>query len=132
EEALVEAARVVARGDAAVAGAEAAAERVRRRVEPAGGEVEADRRRRGLAEDPLPFDRVLALQDRARGLAPRGQDRPDERDQLVAQGGERAADLGRRRPRLVLVEQGVVARRGVADSVGLAALQLDELLQPRP
>ena len=83
EEAFVEVARIVARGDAAVAGADAAAERVRRDVQPAGGEVEADRRRRRLAEDPAarPDTRVPGC--RAAACLPEPSDRRDQRHQLA-------------------------------------------------
>src|SRR5262245_59996298 len=63
EEGLIEPARIVARRDAAVAGAVAATEWVGGDVEPAGTEVETNRRSRRLAENLLPFDRVVALQE---------------------------------------------------------------------
>ena len=56
EEGLVEKARVVARRDAAVAGADGAAKRMRRHIQSAGFEIEPDRRRRGRAEDFLQVD----------------------------------------------------------------------------
>ena len=71
EEGLVEVARIVARGEPAIAGADAAAEGMHRGVEPAGVEVEADGRRRRLSEDELAIDRIFALQNVAFRLAAR-------------------------------------------------------------
>ena len=62
EEGFVEMARIVARGEPAIAGTDAAAEGMHGRVEPAGREVEADRRRRGLAEQKLTIHRKFTLQ----------------------------------------------------------------------
>src|SRR5262249_50382103 len=63
EKRLVEETRVVARGDAAVAGADAAAKGMRRHVQPAGREVEANRRRGRFAEYPLAVNGVIAFED---------------------------------------------------------------------
>src|SRR5262249_31342459 len=104
EESLVETTGVVARGEADVTWPGSGAERVRCYIEPAPLEVEADRRRCGLAEHLLPVHRVLALQDFAAWLPRRAQHGPDERYQFRAQGGEHPCDLGRRRARLELIE----------------------------
>ena len=90
EERLVEVVRGVARRDPAVAGAEAAAKRVGRLVEPAGVEVEADRGGGGLAEQLLPIDRVVAVDDLAVRRPARGGDGREQRHQFAAQGGEDA------------------------------------------
>ena len=117
KKASLEVAGVVARGDPAVAGADPGAERVRRDVEPAPAEVEADGRRHCLAEDPLPVDRVT----RARGATASGRDSAPaiaatSGDELAPQRLEQGGDLAALGPRLVLVEQGVVGgapgRRG--------------------
>ena len=63
EEGFVEVARIVARGEPAIAGADAAAEGMDGRIESAGREVEADRRRRCLAEQELTIHRKFALQN---------------------------------------------------------------------
>ena len=70
EEALVEVARVVARGEPAVAGADPATEGVGGLVQPAGVEVEADGRRGALAEEALAVDGVVTLQDLVGWAAP--------------------------------------------------------------
>src|SRR5262249_28759991 len=92
EERLVQMVRVEARRDAAIAGADAAAERVRRNVEPAGVEVEADGLGGRLAERLLLLDGVLALKDVAARLAAGCDERRDQRRQLVAQVLEKASD----------------------------------------
>src|SRR5437764_12075233 len=63
EKGFIEEARVVARGDAAIAGAVTAAKGVGRDVEPAGREVKADGSGGGFAEDLLSIDGIFALQD---------------------------------------------------------------------
>src|SRR5262245_29798544 len=63
EQSFIEVVGVVARGDADVAWPHAAAEGVRRHIEPAGVEVEADGGCRFLTEDLLAIDRILAFQD---------------------------------------------------------------------
>src|SRR5262249_45362580 len=82
EERLVEVMRVVAGRDAAVAGADAAAERVRGRVETAGLEVEADDRGGLVAELILLWDRVLAFEDLGPRALPRRHDLRHEGRQL--------------------------------------------------
>src|SRR5437660_9626380 len=79
EERLVEESRVVPRRDAAVAGADAGAERVSRRVEPARFEIETDSGRRGPAKRLLPVRWEFAGEDVPLRRAPRGHDPLDER-----------------------------------------------------
>src|SRR5262245_15231292 len=62
EECLVEVPGVIARGDPTIAWPMAGAERVRRRVEPAGVEIETDRRRGRLGEHCLTVHRKFAVQ----------------------------------------------------------------------
>src|SRR5262245_678258 len=69
EERFTEVARIVPRRDAAIAGAEARAERMRGGVETSGGEVETERGRRRFREELLPLNRVVAFEDGAIGLA---------------------------------------------------------------
>ena len=104
----------------AIARADAAAERMRGHVEPAGVEVEADRGGRRLAEDAAAIDRVIALQDLAPRLAaPR---RRWLRPAAPAPGAGRRTTsvISRgRRAGFVFVEQGVVGRVLVADGLRL-------------
>ena len=104
---------------------------MRRVVEAAGGEVEADGG--GFAAWPkmrLTIDRIIALQNGVIRLAARGADGLDQRHQLRAQGGEQLRHVGRRRARFVLVEQGVIGRVLVADGLRLLALEADDLVEP--
>ena len=78
EKRIVEVTQVVPRGDAAIAWAHATTKGVRRDIEPASFEVEANRRGRGLAEHLLALDRILAFQDGTHRSTPRGQDRSHE------------------------------------------------------
>ena len=133
EERVAEVALVVARGDAHVARPGAAAERVGRHVEPARVVVEADRRGDLLAERFLHVDGKLALQHRRRPAGGRcRRSACDQRRQRIAQPGEHAGHLRRRRVRLVVVEQRIVGRRRVAERRRLLPLQLEHLLQQRP
>src|SRR5262249_51653571 len=133
EEGLAEVAGLVPRGDPAIPRPDPRAERVRRGVEAAGVEVEADRRRHGLAEDPLAVERIAGGTAKPREIGPdaASQDCLDERDQLLPQRREEAPDLGALGPRLILVEQRVISGRTVAQALGLALLQMDDLLEPR-
>src|SRR5262249_104465 len=63
EERFAEKLRVVASQDAGIAGPDAGAKRVRRRIEPTGIEVEAQGDSGPLAEDFLPFNWKFAVQD---------------------------------------------------------------------
>ena len=133
EERLVEEARVVARGDAAVAGADAAAKRVRRHVEPAGVEVEADGRRRRLGRTPAaarPDIRAPGCRAAPCGPTTRWPATSGTRSsRRAAKTRVISAVVG---ARLVLVQQGVVGDGLVADGLRLLALQRDDLFQPRP
>src|SRR5690349_1098222 len=108
EERLVEEPRIVPRRDTAVARADAGAERVCRRVEPAGVEVETDGGRRRAAERLLLVGRKLAGEDVAVGAASGRGDPLYEGDQVLGERREELGDLGRGRPWFVFVEQGVV------------------------
>src|SRR5262245_1491789 len=115
EERLVEVPRVVARGQARISGADAAAKGMCRRVKAAGGKVEADGGSRLLAEEPLTIHGKLALEDLvARPLA-RANDRANERHEVFAQGREQLGDLRGRRPGLVFLQKCIVGRLLVAD-----------------
>src|SRR5262249_58651849 len=59
EKRFVEMTDIIARGDTAIAGPHAAAKRMRGDIEPAGREIEADRRRRRLAKHRLAVYRLL-------------------------------------------------------------------------
>src|SRR5262249_29433297 len=95
---------VVARRDAAVAGADDAKERVGRRVQAPAVEVEADRVGDRLDEEALPVDGVVAPQQPGVGPAPRPADRVQHRGQLAAQLRQEAGDVGGAHARLVLVQ----------------------------
>ncbi len=83
EEGLVEVARIVARGEPAIAGTGAAAKWMGGHVQPAGVEVKPDGRGGRLAEEPLQLHRIFTLQDVAPGLARRPGDGGDQRHQLA-------------------------------------------------
>src|SRR5437867_2763300 len=103
EEAFGEMPRVVARGQAYVAGAGGAAKGVRGDVEPAGGEIEADGRRGRLAEDHLAVYRILPLQNLRFRLLARALDRRHKQHEFFPQVREDARDLGGRSAGLELV-----------------------------
>ena len=128
---FVEVMRIVARGDAAIAGTDAVAERMRRHIEPAGAEVEADRLRRRLAETALLLHGIVSFEDVVRCFFARAEDRLHQRHQIVAQSSEDLRDFRRGGARLVLIEQGVIGTAAVADGLGLPPLERDDLLQPR-
>src|SRR5262249_31938729 len=92
EERFVEVLRIVAGGDAAVAGAGAGAKWVRGDVKSAGFEVEADRLRCLAAEFLLLRDGELSVQDFAFWFFRRGEQLGDERDQFLTQRGEEVGD----------------------------------------
>src|SRR5262249_3249757 len=131
EERLVEMASVVARGDAAITGTDAAAKRMRRHIEPAGVEVEADGGGGFAAETLLLLDRILARKHVAgRFSAGRGNG-GDKRHKFGTQGGEQSRDLRGGGARLVLVEQGIVRNTCEADGPRLLTQQRDDLFQLR-
>src|SRR5262249_6198373 len=114
-----------------IAGADAAAERVHRRVEPARGEIKPERRRRGLAEHDLSIDREVAMQDVLVRLRRTADDLVEQWHQLTPDIRADTAHLAAGRPRFIFVEQGVVRALAVADRFRLLTLQIDDLLQPR-
>src|SRR5213083_2528433 len=121
---------VVACGNPAVARAHAAAERVRRLVEPARGEVKAYRGRRGLAEDLLAVDRVIAFENLTRRPTARRHDGANQWHEFLAEGGEGLRYLLGGRARFVLVEESIIRHILVADRRGFLAFEMDNLLQP--
>ena len=129
EERLVEVMGVVARGDPAIARAGAAAERVRGHVEPAGVEVEADRRSRRLAEDALPIDRVVAFQDLMPWPAGEAAMAATSGTSSWRRAANNSVDLACRGAGLVFVEQRVVGRFLVADGLGFFALEGDDAFE---
>ena len=101
-------------------------------VEPAGGEVEADRGGGGFREPALTVGRELAVEHvGARRLAG-VRDLTDERGEFLRQPGEDLFHLRGGGPRLVLVEQRVVGVVLVADRLRLLALQRQHLFEQRP
>ena len=131
EERLVEKPWIIPCGNAAIAGAEARTERVRRLIQTTGGEVEPDRAGGTFGEDPLAIDREIAFENRAiRSLAGRGNS-TQQRHQFARQIGEKHLQIGGSRSRFVLVEQRIVRMVGVPDGLGFFALQRQDLLEPR-
>ena len=99
--------RPVARRHPDVRARERGRERMHRRIEPPGALLEAEPRQHLLEELLLGRDRVVAVQERVvGGLAGVAHDRRQLRTEHVEDG----SNLGRRHPRLVLVEEGVVGR----------------------
>src|SRR5205823_257492 len=127
---LVEEPRVVAGRDSAVAGANARAERVCGDVKPAGLKVETDRLGSASRKSSLGVDRKLALQNLPPRLPFRLSNRRDQWHQLGGQSCKYLANLRGSHPRLVLVEKRIVRMLLVTDRVSLAALEIDDLLQP--
>ncbi len=84
EEGVAEAMGMVAGGDAAIAGADAAARRMRRHIQPAALEIKADGTGHHLPEGPLPIDRKVAAQHFLPGP-------PRPRGGFRQQGGQRRA-----------------------------------------
>ena len=129
EESREEVVLVLARRQAHVAGREARRERMRRLVEPAGLEVEADRGGQARADGALHLRGIGAVHERVVGPGPR-RDRLRERHELVAQARQQRLETRHAHVGLVLVEQRVVALAAlVADGVGLLAAQRDEALE---
>ena len=88
EEAGVKKPLLVTRGDAAVVRAHGAAEWVRRDVEPAAVETEANARRHVAAEGFLSFDRIAASEQRNVGLPAAGANRSHQWHQRLPQTGQ--------------------------------------------
>src|SRR5437879_4187607 len=109
---------IVASGDPAITGAYAAAEGMRRLVEPAGGEAKAYRRRRGLAEDLLAVDGVIAFEDLPWRPATRRHNGADQWHEFLAQRGEGLRYLLGGRARFVLVEESIIRHILVANRRG--------------
>ena len=101
-------------------------------VEPAGGEVEAERHRRRFREQLLPIDRVLAFEDRAVRLLGAIGDLLDQRHEFRRQAGEERLQFRDRGARLVLLDERVVAMVLEAHRIGFLPLQLNDLFEPRP
>src|SRR6185437_16945360 len=96
EERFVEVPRIVARRDATIAGADAAAKWMRRHIEPAGVEVEADGGRGRLPKLLLLLDRIIAF-EKVAGRTPAGcRDRGYQRDKVGTQRGGSRGDFARR------------------------------------
>src|SRR5688500_13054637 len=87
KEGVAEVVQVVARGDPHVARPSAAAEGMIGHVEPAGGEVEADRGGGLLAELLLQVDGELSLEDGRIGAAAAADDLLDQRRKRIAETG---------------------------------------------
>src|SRR5262249_60509502 len=105
EKALVEMVGMIAGGEPAIPGADAAAKRVGGDIEPAGMEVEANGGRRRLPENLLARDRVLPFQNAlARLLAGAGND-GHQRCQVRTQVGKDAGDLSRGCARLAFIQE---------------------------
>src|SRR5439155_8552170 len=121
---------IVASGDPAITGAYAAAEGMRRLVEPAGGEAKAYRRRRGLAEDLLAVNGVIAFEDLPWRPATRRHNGADQRHEFLAQGGKGLRDFLGSRAKFVFVEQSIISDILVADRRGFKAFEMDNLVQP--
>ena len=71
------------------------------------------------------IDGVAAFEDVGFRSARAGGDFGDQRNELVAEGGEDDADFGGEGAGFVLVEECIVADGGVAEGVGFLALELD-------
>ena len=111
---------VVARGDAHVVG-RAAGEGMRRDVEPAVREVEAETAAHLLAELALLLDRERAVElERLAGAGLAFHDAAQEVGQEGAQLAEQLVDARRAAARLELVEQRVVERGAERGGLGLA------------
>ncbi len=94
---------------------------MRGRVEPPGAVGEAERSDDTLGELPLRFRVEGAMEERGVDL----RRRPHELGERRAEGCEHLAYLGRRHPRLVVVEQCRVGQVGRLEALDVAALQLD-------
>ena len=130
EEAVGESVRVVAGGDAAIAGSDRAAKRVCGHVEAACFEIEADLGGRHLAEFFLPVRRE-ALRQTGQIRAPAGTgDGGDQRRQFTTKIGEQGRDRASCRARFVLVEQSIVGDILVADGLSFFTLEGHDALEP--
>ena len=117
----LEVVRAVARRQPDVAVRERRAERVRGRVEPPGALLEAERRDDALREAPL----RVGVERRRGGTTRRPRARCGRARSAPGGVREHLAHLGRRHPRLVVVEQRRVGRVGRLEALDVAALQLD-------
>src|SRR5579875_4074054 len=93
EERFAEMVRIIARGDAAIAGTDAAAKGMRGHVESAGVEVEADSSGSFPADTLLLFYGIRALEPITVRFAAGSNDGGDQRHQFRTQGGEERGDL---------------------------------------
>ena len=131
KETLVEKSRVVTGGDALVAGAKIGAERMGADIQATGGVIQSECRRGRLTQDALAVRRVLTMQDLHTGPPGRLGDGLHQGNQIVAQGGENAPDVGGLLARFIGVQEGVVGRFLVADVLRLPAHKIDQFLQVR-
>ena len=123
---------VVARRQTAIARPETAAKGVSRGIDAASLEVEPDRPRRSFGQDDLRRLRIVPREDVDVRPPRRMMDRRDQLHQLIAQRREDLRNIGRRRARLVIVQQRVVRNAtAVADGLRLFAFQPDHLFEPR-
>src|SRR5438552_3296617 len=121
EKSVAEIVRVIARGNAAVAGTDADGERMRCAIEPAAMKIKSQGRRCCLAEGALPIQGVIAVRNRDIRLAARSGDRAYQRRQVVMQRGEERRNVTGLRGRFVLVQEGIVRRFRIAESFRFTA-----------
>ena len=121
--------RLVARRHPDVGAGEGGRERVHGRVEPVGALREAEVAQDAVEELLLRRDREVAFEERViGGLA----GLTDDRRQLRAEHVEDGLHLGRRHPRLVLVEEGVVGRVALLHVLRPAERDVVDALEGRP
>ena len=121
---------VEAGGEAHVTGADADRRRMRRLVEPAAGEVEAEPLGDLTSHLGLETDVHRARQQPGRRAAP--ADRSiEERPDGGAQAGQHRLEGRPGEPRLPLVEQRVVAVPAASETIGLGLLEGHDAVEPR-
>lgn len=130
EKALVEFAEGVTRGQSTIAGAHAAAEGMRRDIEPTGGEIEADGGGGALAEEMLAVEDEFARQQILSRFFRRSDDRAHERDEFGPEVGEDLRNQFCGHAGFVFVEQGIVRRFFEADGLSFFAFERDDLFEP--
>src|SRR5579871_380675 len=121
EERFVEVMHVVARGDAAIAGADTTAKRVSCHIQPAGLKIEPDGGGGCLTELLLLLNGISSFEKITAWPALRGEDRRYQRHEIVSQRGKELANLRRRGARLILIEQGIVRRSLIANCLRFLA-----------
>ena len=131
EERIAEIILVIARGHAAIAGAQAGAERMHRHIQSSRFKIESNLRRRLAGQFLLKLRRIFSLQNFHRRLAAARGDLADQLHQRPAQRREHLRQILGRLIRLEWIEQGVVNMPLIPDALRFLLLQIKRLLQPR-